>query len=43
MKTYTCLECGELGCKLEVGSDAKKPIACPYGFQKDEFKWVRGE
>lgn len=43
MKTYTCLECGTHGCKLEVGEEAKKPVACPYGFTRDETRWTLEE
>lgn len=40
MKTYICLMCGEHGCKLEVGEEAQKPVACPYGFTRDETRWA---
>jgi len=43
MQTYTCFACATDGCKLEVGEDAKKPIACPFGFTRDETRWTKEE
>lgn len=39
MKIYTCSECTP-GCKLEVEEEAKQPIACPFGFARDETRWI---
>ena len=43
LKTFTCLECGEHGCKLEAGSEATNPTMCPFGAPKQTVRWMLEE